>query len=75
MLHSRVSPWPYRQTLDYAGKACHGQTLKLIGKIHNESRKSFIVQAPVLVFTKQLTNFFRSNFDMGAPYPNSDQDI
>ncbi len=27
VLDSRVGPWPYPLTLDYAGKACRGQTL------------------------------------------------
>ncbi len=27
VLHSRVGPWPYPQTLDLTGEACQGQTL------------------------------------------------
>jgi hypothetical protein len=30
----RVGSWPYPQTLDWNGKACWEQTLKLITKIH-----------------------------------------
>jgi hypothetical protein len=33
VLHSRVDPWPYPQTLDSAGRARQGQTLQLITKI------------------------------------------
>ncbi len=33
VLQSRVFSWPYPQTLDYAGKACCGPTLKLIMNI------------------------------------------
>jgi len=28
VLHSTVGRWPYPQTLDLAGKACQGETLK-----------------------------------------------
>ncbi len=27
VLHSKVGSWPYPQTLDWAGKAYHGQTV------------------------------------------------
>jgi hypothetical protein len=33
VLSSTVGSWPYPQTLDWAGKAYQGQTLKLIAKI------------------------------------------
>jgi hypothetical protein len=32
VLYFRVGPWPYPQTLDYAGKACREPTPELITK-------------------------------------------
>ncbi len=43
ILHSRVGPWPYPQTLDLAGKAC-----QVITKIINYGSKSFSGLAPVV---------------------------
>ncbi len=46
MIHSRVGPWPYPQTLDKAGNACQGQTSSLLRKSVNYGRKTFIGMAP-----------------------------
>ncbi len=42
-----IDPWSHPQTLDSAGKAFQGQTLKLITKTRKlQTKKSFITLAP-----------------------------
>ncbi len=40
-----ISSWPYRRTLEMAGKACHVQALDLITKVINFGCKKIITMA------------------------------
>ncbi len=54
MLHSGTYP----QTLDYAGKACQGQTLKLIMKRITYGRKQFYNIGPYRALPIGLARVF-----------------
>jgi hypothetical protein len=61
-IHYRVGSWTYSQTLDYVGKACQEQTLKLIGPIHKlPERKSDVNMTPgpnpIKLFTAVIYGF------------------
>jgi hypothetical protein len=61
VLHSRVGSRPHPQTLDEAGKACKGQTLKTITKNRIIRTKKFYKIGPVVNIIKHFFLRHRSS--------------
>jgi hypothetical protein len=57
VLPSRIGSWPCPQTLDWAGKACQGQTLKLNKKIYIGPRQERLAKDKRSSLLKTLKNY------------------
>jgi hypothetical protein len=54
-IQNRVGSLHHPQTLDYAGKACQGQTLILLQKSVNYGQKSFITLAQEFIVINSVS--------------------